>query len=166
MTDDFLQDYTNISLTECSTIGRRVWMFWYQGFENAPILVKKCVSIIKQLDGIDLVLLDKTNLEKYFLFESNIRDLFMKGNISMQTFSDIVRFQLLNRYGGFWFDSTLLVLRKDIIIKLQEEKFFSIRHLHSDFFTQGRWSIYGIGGARKSNCFFYIQDVCQLLRKI
>ena len=144
--DDFLQGYENISSTKLSTIGKRVWVFWYQGFENAPITVKKCVSIMKQLDGIDLVLLDKTNLEEYFFFESNIRDLFLKRYISMQTFSDIVRFQLLNRYGGFWFDATLLVLRKDFIIKFQNERFFSIRHLHSDFFTQGRWSIYCIGG--------------------
>lgn len=149
-------------------IGNRVWMFWYTGFDSAPPLIKKCSEIAKSLDNADVVLLDKTNLEDYFTFEGNIRKLFEAGKISIQTFSDILRTQLLSRYGGFWFDATLFVTRKDFITNHMNLLYFSIKHKSNDlllkkkwneFFTGCRWSTYCNGAGIGSPLFAFIYDM-------
>ena len=146
--------FRDMDLSSLKPIGNRVWMFWYTGLDSAPPIVRKCVSIVSKLPEVDLVVIDKTNLEEYFVFEGNIKQYFENGNISIQTFSDILRCQLLSRGGGFWFDATLFVTRQDFILTHKNLTFFTIHHLTNDlllkkkwneYFTEGRWSIYGIG---------------------
>ena len=48
----------------------------------------------------------------------NIINLFNKGKISIQTFSDVLRLQFIYKYGGVWCDATLLFYNK---LSLEEE---------------------------------------------
>lgn len=165
---DLYQKYKDYDISSLRAIGTRVWVFWYTGIDTAPPVVKKCISIIQQLDDADLVILDKNNLSDYFVFEGNIKEYFEKGLISIQTFSDILRCQLLSRFGGFWLDSTLFVTREDIIKRHKDEIFFSIRHLENDlllkkkwneYFTKGRWSIYCIASGINNPLFSFIYEM-------
>ena len=98
LTDEIKVKYRDKKLID-TKIGNRVWVMWYQGFNSAPPIVKECVKSISAVPDIDLVLLDKNNLEQYFTYEGQIRKLFTEKKISIQTFSDIVRLQLLSRWG-------------------------------------------------------------------
>lgn len=151
--------YLNADVSDLKPIGNRVWMFWYTGFDTAPPIVKKCADLASRLEEVDLVLIDKNNLEAYFTFEGNIKDLFYKGKITIQTFSDILRCQLLSRYGGFWFDATLFVTNKDFVTNFSKLSFFTIRHLDCNFFTKGYWSGYGIGAGMGHPVFSFIYDM-------
>ena len=160
--------FKDVDLSSLKPIGNRVWMFWYTGLATAPPIVRKCVSIVQNLQDVDLVVIDKTNLEDYFVFEGNIRRYFENGNISIQTFSDILRCQLLSRWGGFWFDATLFVTRRDFIITHKDLSFFTIHHLTNDlllkrkwneYFTKGKWSIYGVGASQGSPLFSFVYEM-------
>lgn len=95
-------------LSEKSNISDKVWVFWYQGLENAPDLIKKCVeSTRKAFKDKEVVVLTKDNYKDYVQFPEYINKKFEKGIISYTHFSDLLRIELLARYGGTWCDATL-----------------------------------------------------------
>ena len=82
---------------------------WFQGFDNAPDLVKACLnSLRRNLSGYEIVMLDDTNLHTYVQFPDYIEEKRRKGIIRPAHYSDLVRAALLSQYGGIWFDSTVL----------------------------------------------------------
>ena len=86
----------------------KVWVFWYQGLTDAPVLIKKCVESIHQyFDDSEVVVLTKNNYEEYVKFPDYIMSKFKKGIISFAHFSDLIRIELLATYGGIWCDATL-----------------------------------------------------------
>ncbi|HAE52124.1 MAG TPA: capsular biosynthesis protein [Ruminococcus sp.] len=87
----------------------KVWFCWFQGIENAPELVQKCYkSLCDNLKGHEVVLITEDNMYDYIQFPEHIRQKFEKGCISMTHLSDLLRLELLIRYGGTWIDSTVL----------------------------------------------------------
>ena len=151
--------YYEINDDVFSSIGNRIWVFWYDGLNNAPPLVRKCVSIMRRQKCSDLIVLDKYNLENYFSFDGNIKELFEKKKISIQTFSDILRCQILSRHGGFWFDATLFVIDPCFVMEHNELSYFSIKHIESGAFTKGMWSTYGNGSGKGNPLFSFIYDM-------
>ena len=87
-----------------------IWMMWYQGIENAPPIVLSCIqSVIKNRAKHKVIIISKYNIEKYIKLPSHIIEKFNKNLFSITHFSDIVRFALLYKYGGYWIDATYLV---------------------------------------------------------
>ena len=82
-----------------------VWMYWEQGFKNAPELVKFCKKSWEKYADNKIIFLDKDKLEDY-LPKDEIEPLFDKG-VHIQIRSDLIRLKLLLRYGGVWTDSTV-----------------------------------------------------------
>lgn len=147
-----IKKYESYSIQK-EPIGNRVWVFWYTGLESAPQIVKKCIEEMRKITDIDLVFLDKTNLDQYFIWNSDIKSKFENGKISVTFLTDIIRNQLMARYGGFWFDSTLLFLDKDFIIKHRDLSYYSLKH--SDYaacshFNEGKWSSF-LSGTQKNH---------------
>lgn len=96
------------NITDNMKDGDKVWVFWYQGIDSAPILVKKCIeSIKKTFNDKEVIILTKDNYEKYIEFPEYIMKKFKNGNISFTHFSDLLRISLLAEYGGIWCDATL-----------------------------------------------------------
>ena len=86
----------------------KVWLFWYQGLDEAPILIKKCIESIKKVfEDKEVIILTKNNFEKYVQFPDYIINKFNKGIITFTHFSDLIRIELLAKYGGIWCDATL-----------------------------------------------------------
>ena len=80
-------------------------MMWWQGFDNAPDLVKQCGASWKKHNPTwQINFLDKENLSKYLELH-NIVDM-DRRDISIQHLSDLIRINLLKRYGGVWADAT------------------------------------------------------------
>ena len=100
---------------ETSTIlnSNKVWFCWFQGIEEAPSLVKACYeSIKKNMPDKEIVLITEKNYNDYVQFPDYIVEKRKKGYIENAHFSDLIRLDLLRRYGGLWIDSTVFVSNK------------------------------------------------------
>jgi hypothetical protein len=77
-----------------------IYILWFQGFNNAPDLVKKCLFSWKYHNpDWNIIELDDTNLDTYV-------DVSSYSQITLTALSDIVRILLLNKFGGIWVDAT------------------------------------------------------------
>lgn len=85
-----------------------IWWCWLQGIENAPSIVKACFNSLKQLTGYSLVIIDNSNWREYVELPGYIAKKWEKKQIPPALFSDLLRLQLLIKYGGTWIDSTVL----------------------------------------------------------
>ena len=132
---EFKDQKTN--LEQCA-IEKNIFVFWYDGFDNAPLVVKKCLhSIEKYYQGFKIYCIDKSNYLEYTDIDELIVNDFSKGNISVQTFSDILRFNLLKNHGGIWIDSTILFLEKyDLTIGLEKKPINTINFMNSPNFFE------------------------------
>jgi len=86
----------------------KIWVCWLQGFDNAPVLVKKCMeSIKKNSAGREVIEINEENLSTFISFPDHIKTKYKKGKITRTHFSDIIRIALLAEYGGVWIDATV-----------------------------------------------------------
>ena len=87
----------------------KVWVCWFQGLENAPELVNRCFeSLKKNLPSRDIVLITSENMEEYVIFPDYIIKKWRDGIITHTHMTDLLRLELLIKYGGTWIDSTVL----------------------------------------------------------
>ena len=80
---------------------KNIYILWFQGFENSPDIIKKCVESWKHYNSDwNIILLDNNNLPNYLELDTYI-DISSK-NIELCHISDIIRLILLQKYGGVW----------------------------------------------------------------
>jgi hypothetical protein len=99
-------DFSNMGNGFGSSVSREVWCYWGQGVENAPNIVKSCIAYIKKRnqDRVVRVLTDDT-IKDFVEIPDYIKN---NKNITKTLFSDILRVELLKKYGGTWIDATCL----------------------------------------------------------
>lgn len=87
----------------------KVWICWFQGIENAPELVKKCYESVKQnLSNREVILITLENMNEYIQFPDYIIEKWKSGSITHTHLTDLLRLELLIKYGGLWLDATVL----------------------------------------------------------
>lgn len=102
----FDKRYSNSLLHESSN---NVWVCWFQGMDYAPVLVRKCYqSLQEHLTDRQIVLITAQNMADYVQFPTFILDKWEKGTITDTHMTDLLRLELLIRYGGMWLDATVL----------------------------------------------------------
>lgn len=85
-----------------------IWLCWWQGETLMSPLVKECYDRIRRFNpDKKVILITEDNLEQYVSFPSYILEKFRKGVISKTHMSDLLRAELLARYGGVWMDATI-----------------------------------------------------------
>lgn len=87
----------------------KYWTLWLQGFSAAPPIVRICVDVMEEKIGADLKPLDFELAMQHTHLPEPIIDLYLSGELKPQRFSNLIRLDLLNRFGGTWLDSTVLV---------------------------------------------------------
>ena len=100
------------NITHQSQNKKIYWVFWWQGLDQMPDIVKVCYESQKEFaakQSAELVLLTKDNYHKYVNIPPYIIQKVQKKAISLTHFSDILRVYLLEQYGGCWLDSTLFI---------------------------------------------------------
>ena len=85
---------------------RPVWVYWKQGIENAPEVVKMCVAKMRSIFGDRLHVLSDNNVKYY------VSSYYTDNITRIAHCSDHIRTELLYRYGGTWIDSTVLIKEK------------------------------------------------------
>lgn len=87
---------------------KNIWMYWDQGADKAPFLVKQCISSWQRLNPEwQLHVLDREQL----LARVDVSFLLDKADFSLQWMSDIARLQLLAQHGGVWADATTFCVK-------------------------------------------------------
>lgn len=89
-----------------------IWVYWKQGLDQAPEIVKSCINSIKQNADTKVIIITDDNVEQYVKFPLYIIEKLEKGTMSTAAFSDLLRFSLLEHYGGTWIDSTVYLTDK------------------------------------------------------
>lgn len=88
---------------------KTIWIYWKQGFNFAPPIVKKCIESAKFHSGnYRIILLDDSNRMEYIKFPDFIERKHDEQIIKEALFSDLLRISLLIHYGGIWCDATCL----------------------------------------------------------
>lgn len=128
----------------------QIYFCWLQGEENLPPIVRCCYNSLKQNAGhYKIVFVDEKNFSEYVDIAPHIMEKFRAGKISRTHFSDILRVNLLEQYGGLWLDSTVLVTEPLENYKNLLDRYFftqrfhkekSIRNKFSEHITFGRWA--------------------------
>jgi len=88
-----------------------VWFCWLQGIENAPELVKACLKSLRENVDAEIKVLDERNYGEYVELPEYIVEKYRRGRIPPALFSDLLRLELLIRYGRTWIDSTVLATK-------------------------------------------------------
>lgn len=85
-----------------------IWIFWGQGEDQMPSLVRCCYqSILKNAKEHPVHLITIKNYYEYVDIPNYIIEKFNEGKITWTTFSDIIRVSLLAKWGGLWLDATI-----------------------------------------------------------
>ena len=87
---------------------KNIWIFWSQGWSFAPTLIKDCKdSWVINNPEWDVKTLDSNSFKEYsdLSFDSN-----KLKNLSIAHKSDLIRLELLDKYGGVWVDASLFCL--------------------------------------------------------
>ena len=88
----------------------KIWMLWLQGEENAPNIVKASInSVRKHANGREVIVLNKDTVKKYTKLPDYVWKKFEEGKMTAAFLSDMIRLDLLYRYGGTWIDATVLL---------------------------------------------------------
>lgn len=83
-----------------------IWSCWFQGRQNAPDLVKRCLASWETLNpDWDFRCLDAETIGRYIDLGEHIS--LQNQTITAASLSDILRMLLLHEYGGVWVDATL-----------------------------------------------------------
>lgn len=127
-------------------ISKNIWVCWWQGKENAPEIVKKCINSIEKNAGTHpVIILTEDNYKEYVDIPEWVEEKKEKGIISKTHYSDILRLILLAQYGGIWLDSTFLCV--DNLSKYFELPIWSIKR--PDYFhasvAAGYFANYSLG---------------------
>jgi hypothetical protein len=127
---------------------KRIWMFWEQGFQSAPPLIKRCAASWQEKNpGWSVHLLDRATTESYL----------RKANIPwerLQAFpcekrANILRMRLITEAGGVWADATTFCLRPldEWLPACMDAGFFCFRDPGPDR-SVANWFLAGIPGNR------------------
>jgi len=85
----------------------KIWVCWWQGVDNAPAIVKRCIeSIKKNTKNHEVIVITEENYRDFVDFPEWVEKKKKDGVISRTHYSDLLRMEILGTYGGVWLDST------------------------------------------------------------
>ena len=140
-----------------------IWCCWWQGENQMPELVKLCHARLKQVipaDKAELHLITLDNFRDYVEIPTHILEKFERGIVTMTTMSDVLRFFLLEKYGGYWLDATVF-FTGNIPEDYFSGRFYCQRMAGnpekvSREACRGNWCGFSMAGPRNSTVFRYM----------
>lgn len=135
-----------------------IWLFWYTGDPFDKPILRMCYdSVAKHKpEGTQIILVTKDNLHQYIELPDYIQRKVDQGLISLTHLSDIVRFKLLSKWGGTWFDATVFALRDFPMIHAGDIWTMKRPNIDVQSISKGKWTGFAIGGS--PNILFYLMS--------
>lgn len=157
------RDQADVSVPDTGKIP--VWCCWWQGVEQMPELVRMCHERLKQVipeDRAELHIITLDNYRQYADIPEHIIDKFERKIITMTTMSDVLRFALLSKHGGYWLDATVF-FTGDIPEQFFSGEFFTRRKAADPEKVQreacrGNWCGFSMAGPKDCIVFRYMSD--------
>lgn len=113
-----------------------IWQFWAQGEEQAPPVIRACLESVRTYaSGRDVILLDAETWKRYVTLDPRVAD--KLATVGLTHFSDILRLELLQRYGGTWIDASVM-LTDFLPDEIEEAEFFAFRR-NADPYLLSSW---------------------------
>lgn len=156
--NDFHNNYVYSSKRNFENKENTIWICWWQGIDQAPEIVKKCVTSIKKaFYKYEVIIIDDNNYKNYIHVPEWLEEKKKNGKISKTHFSDFLRIELLAEHGGIWIDSTFYCL-ENIEQKLFENGIWSIKRPEYGHLSPacGRFANYSFGCRYDSKRFFEV----------
>ena len=131
-----------------------IWVCWWQGESEMPEIVHGCIDSLKKNASANstVILITLDNCSEYVTFTGAVIEKFNRGIITYTHLSDLLRAELLYRYGGLWIDATYYVSHR-IPEDIFEKQIYSIAFnepLWGMDIMRGRWTL-SLIEAKKSN---------------
>jgi len=102
-----------------------IWVCWWDGEDSMPDIVKVCYKSIRQHSGKHpVILVTKYNFNDYVSFPDYILEKVNSKKMTVTHFSNMLRANLLYKYGGIWMDATILALKD---ISFEDMPFFTLK---------------------------------------
>lgn len=87
-------------------ISKIIWTLWFQGWDDAPPLVKSCARRLQEMNpDYEIRFLDNESLRSWYpqmAVPASIRGKWLTAT----AYSNLIRLALLDEYGGVWSDAT------------------------------------------------------------
>lgn len=128
-------------------VPKQFWICWLQGMEKAPELVKSCYrSLKKQFPDYIITVISSENISEYIEIPDVIYKKWENGVIGNAHFSDILRVELLRKFGGIWIDSTVYCTGIPTLQVIEKSPFFMYKSLSSveERISSSNWLIASI----------------------
>lgn len=154
-----LDGYENVS-NEPIVEDSPIWIFWSQGKEKAPDIVRACIhSIEKNAGKHPVIVINEENFKEYAKLPDTVIAKMKNGTISFAHFADILRLELLYRNGGIWMDATLFASGE--FTGELTGGIFTIRHgLFSEFHVcKGLWSTFFLASGKNNSIIKLFRDI-------
>ena len=142
-----------------------IWIFWWQGYDGMPDVVRFCIeSVIRNSSQHKVHLITSKNISDYFPLDqknSQILNLLNEGVMSYAYFSDILRCYLLYKHGGVWIDATVL-LTKGIDDVVENYSFLTSKRerLNNNYYVpQGLWTSFFIYSRKENPLFRFTYEI-------
>lgn len=132
-----------------------IWVFWWQGEESAPDIVKRCIaSFRRNAFGKPICVIDATNYSDYVSVPPHIIKKMEAGIISLTHFSDYFRMALLAAHGGIWIDASLY-LKGALPEGYENMPIYTVRNPGGDATNISNWEwTVGVISGWKGNTLF------------
>ena len=85
---------------------RKIWIYWDQGWAEAPLVCKYCLESWKLYNepNWEIIQLDRNNIKDYIDMEERVPTF---HQLPLAFKSDVLRINLLQKFNGVWVDATL-----------------------------------------------------------
>lgn len=123
---------------------KQIWICWLQGMENAPQIVQDCyASVCYWMKDWKITVITADNMSEYVQFPDYILNKWKEGIISNTHLSDLLRLELLVRYGGLWIDSTTY-MTGSMPAYIANSNFFVYRNgwMDMEMINMGSWLMF------------------------
>ncbi len=132
-----------------------IWIFWWQGENQAPDIVKRCIaSIRRNTQGMHICVIDAKNYQEYVSVPAHIVKKLDEGIISFTHFSDYYRMALLATHGGIWIDASIY-MKDRLPSQIHNMPIYTVRNPGGDTTNVSNWEwTVGIIGGWKQNTLF------------
>ena len=155
--EKLIQKYHKFKKTPSTDSNLPIWVMWWDG--EMPDVIKLChKSQLFAAGDHPIKLITKYNVQEFVEFPDIVWKQFDEGKLRIQHLADMIRVQLIRRYGGLWLDASIFCngIISENVFKLP---IFSIKGNCLPFFvSENKWTTFVIGGQANNILCSFLDD--------